>query len=911
MIRDSAALAGQGISMSTFFRGFNTLPGWLLRISYIVAVAVTGWICAVSYLQQKQQGEQLNRVAYVASQITQAEIAMAELAERAKRISAYLPSSDPVDASAAILAGKTLKERKELLKNRPVDPEIVSLVTSLNFFLKQADTAWTNVTNNWQQLGEEVSTALATSSTFVSLDDPFKHHHTLLDPQKINNAKTKSDLHWATRELASYHEIYVKPINAAFVSTLHEASIAQLSSQAKLLERFLFSSVIGMAFLLFLVFIPVDILIGRITGRLAIERRRAEKATARAELADRAKSEFLANMSHEIRTPMNGVMGMAELLARTELDARQHTFVDIIVKSGAALLTIINDILDFSKIDAGQMELDHAPFALAEAIEDVATLVSTRVAEKDLELAVRIDPSLPEMYIGDVGRIRQIITNLLGNAVKFTEKGHVLVDVGGEIQHPQNPGENSIARLNFRIEDTGIGIPLDKQDRLFKKFSQVDGAATRKHEGTGLGLAISKSLIELMGGEIAFESVPDKGTVFHFTIRLPVDGGAVRKRRMPSDVRGARVLVVDDNAVNRAILMEQMQAWHFDAAATASGREAITLLAACHENGIAVDAVILDYHMPEMNGAQTLNAIRDLDKRFGGNTYQALPVIMLTSVEFTEDGRTFSSLGVAAHLTKPARSSMLLESMVAAISENPQRRTNSDASQTLAENTVAPVPARNQAREALEALRSISSLPDANVNAPLAAAQSAQAQVETLPADEIETWRQAISENTPVETTIYKAAPETARPATVAGRVAGRIASSEQLEILIAEDNEVNRIVLEQILMTTGHTYAIVENGKQAIEVNAERKPHIILMDVSMPVMNGLDATRAIRKAEEGTGRHTPIIAVTAHALKGDGDRCFEAGCDDYITKPVSPQRIEDAINKWLPEGQLEASIAS
>jgi PAS domain S-box-containing protein len=539
------------------------------------------------------------------------------------------------------------------------------------------------------------------------------------------------------------------------------------------------------------------------------------EATDRANAADRAKSEFLANMSHEIRTPMNGVMGMAELLARTDLDARQRTFTDIIVKSGAALLTIINDILDFSKIDAGQMELDPAPFRLAEAIEDVATLVSAKVAEKDLELAVRVDPALPEMFLGDVGRIRQIVTNLLGNAIKFTERGHVLVDVGGgeEPASGDGAGAGGRYRLSVRVEDTGIGIPPDKLGTIFQKFIQVDGSATRKHEGTGLGLSIAKSLVELMGGSIAADSEVGRGSVFRFDIVLPVHGEAVRKRRIPVDVTGARIVVVDDNPVNRSILMEQMAAWRFDAAATSGGAEALALLEAAAASGIQVDLVVLDYHMPEMNGGDVVRRMR------ASPAIAAIPVVMLTSVDQTEDGKAFSSLGVAAHLTKPARSSLLLETVVGVLSDQSLRR-------------------RELERETVET----------TADAPL--------------------------------------------------RDDGRV------RVLIAEDNEVNQIVFRQIMQMADVSFRIVDNGEKAVDAWKALAPELVLMDVSMPVMNGLDATREIRRLESASNRRTPIVGVTAHAIKGDMEKCMAAGMDDYVTKPVSPDSLLAKVEKWLSSGK-------
>ena len=271
-------------------------------------------------------------------------------------------------------------------------------------------------------------------------------------------------------------------------------------------------------------------------------------------------------MSHEIRTPMNGVLGMAELLARTELTPRQKTFTDVIIKSGNALLTIINDILDFSKINAGQLMLEPAPFRLAEAVEDVATLVAARVAEKNLELIVRVDPRLPAFVVGDVGRFRQIVTNMVGNAVKFTEKGHVLIDVSGE-------SSEGIVQLKVSVEDTGIGIPADKLSNVFEKFAQVDGSSTRRHEGTGLGLAIAARLVDLMGGTIGLESEVGRGSIFWFTAPMPAHAANEPEAIVPVDVTGARVLVIDDNPVNREILLEQLRSWGFDCAAAEFRRD--------------------------------------------------------------------------------------------------------------------------------------------------------------------------------------------------------------------------------------------------------------------------------------------------------------------------------------------------
>lgn len=569
----------------------------------------------------------------------------------------------------------------------------------------------------------------------------------------------------------------------------------------------------------------------RIARELAGSKRKAETA-------DRAKTEFLANMSHEIRTPMNGVMGMAELLARTELDDKQQMFTNVIVKSGAALLTIINDILDFSKIDAGQLTLDPKPFCIGEAIEDVAALMLSGAAEKDLELIVRIDPDLPTMLVGDAGRLRQVVTNLIGNAVKFTDRGHVYVNVNGSIV---GVGDNRRSRLKISVEDTGIGIPPEKCRRVFDKFSQIDASSTRKHEGTGLGLAIASSLVRLMGGRIEVKSKVGVGSTFWFEIELPVSGEQMRHAPVPLDVTGARILVVDDNAVNRAILTEQMAAWRFDSAAAVSGDEALKVLSSAAAQNITVDCVVLDYHMPGMNGAELVKTMRR-DRRFCG-----IPVIMLTSVDQMEGGRTFSSLGIEAHLTKPARASMLLETIIAVLTQR-------------GDGQAAP--------------------PDPDSNA-------------------------ADGDDEAVRTVPRKAAPDKGMDVTSESR--GRI------DVLVCEDNDVNQIVFTQILKETDLSFHIASNGREGLSCYKRMQPSIVMMDVSMPVMNGYQATRAIRAIEAQTGAHTPIIGVTAHAIKSDMENCLAAGMDDYVSKPVSPEKLMAKINQWMDrdEGVPERDVSA
>ncbi|MBB3740773.1 hypothetical protein FHX10_000249 [Rhizobium sp. BK591] len=545
---------------------------------------------------------------------------------------------------------------------------------------------------------------------------------------------------------------------------------------------------------------------------------------SRAEAADRAKSEFLANMSHEIRTPMNGVLGMAELLAKTNLDTRQKTFVDIIVKSGNALLTIINDILDFSKIDAGQMKLRKAAFDITEAVEDVATLLSSHAAEKNIELLVRAAPDLPAAVIGDAGRFRQIVTNLVGNAVKFTERGHVFVDLGFQA------ADGGEIMASIRIEDTGIGIPPEKLESIFDKFSQVDASSTRRHEGTGLGLAITAGLVDLFGGYLNVESEGNKGSVFTVNLPFAVAAARIEPKPLPINVQGARVLVVDDNDVNRRILTEQLALWGFDGVAAEGGGTGLAILEAAADLGIAVDAVVLDYHMPDMNGADVARRLR-ADPRF-----VELPIIFLTSMDISGTEKEFAALNGHAHLMKPARANVL-------------------------RNTVVEVVRASRVKQASEA-------------------EIARLQREA-------------------------AAP--AKPPAPAPQKR----AAEFVDVLVAEDNEVNQIVFTQILQGTGLSFLVVENGEAAVAAWERHTPRIIMMDVSMPVMNGHQATQTIREREKGQGHRVPIIGVTAHALESDRELCLDAGMDDYMSKPISPELLEEKIRQWLGTSEQQPERSS